>query len=76
MFFLESNNTQGMIFKGKRSGIFHNFTMDIDPVYKYIEKFPCGVQWCMMESKDTVSNSSFKLKKKKAINSDHSTANQ
>ena len=37
--FIECNIAQGMIFKGKRSGIIHNFTMDVDPGYKYIEKF-------------------------------------
>ena len=61
--FLECNIAQqGMIFKGKRSGIFHNFTMDVDPVYKYIEKFRGGVQWYMMESKDIISSICFKLK--------------
>ena len=49
--FLECNIAQGMIFRGKRSGIIHNFTMDVDPGYKYIEKFRGGVQWYMMESK-------------------------
>ena len=34
-----------MIFKGKKSGIFRNFTMEGDPGYKYIEKFRDGVQW-------------------------------
>ena len=43
--FLECNIAQGMIFKGKRSGIIHNFTMDVDPGYKYIEKFHGGDQW-------------------------------
>ena len=52
-----------MIFKGKRSGIIHNFTMDIDPGYKYIEKFHGGVLWHMMESKDIISSICFKLKK-------------
>ena len=37
--FIECNIAQGMIFKGKRSGIIHNFTMDVDPGYKYIDKF-------------------------------------
>ena len=32
-----------MIFKGKKSGIIHNFTMNVDPGYKYIEKFRGGV---------------------------------
>ena len=41
--FLECNIAQCMIFKGKRSGIFHNFTMDVDPGYKYIEKIRGGV---------------------------------
>ena len=60
--FLECNIAQGMIFKGKRSGIIHNFTMDVDPGYKYIEKFRFGVQWYMMESKDIISSICFKLK--------------
>ena len=49
--FFECNVSQGMIFKGKRSGIIHNFTMDVDPGYIYIEKFRGGVQWYMMEPK-------------------------
>ena len=60
--FLECNIAQGMIFKGKRSGIIHNFTMDVDPGYKYIEKFRGGVQWYMMEPKDIISSICFKLK--------------
>ena len=51
--FLESNIAQGMSFKGKRSGVVHNFTMDVDPGYKYIEKFRGGGQWYIVESKDT-----------------------
>ena len=60
--FLECNIAQGMIFRGKISGIIHNFTMDVDPGYKYIEKFRGGVQWYMMESKDIISSICFKLK--------------
>ena len=60
--FLECNIAQGMIFKGKRSGIIHNFTMDVDPGSKYIEKFRGGVQWYMIESKDIISSICFKLK--------------
>ena len=59
---IECNLAQGMIFKGKRSGIIHNFTMDVDPGYKYIEKFRGGVQWYMMEPKDVISSICFKLK--------------
>ena len=61
--FLECNIAQGMIFKGKRSGIIHIFTMNVDPGYKYIEKFRGGVQWYMMASKDIISSICFKLKK-------------
>ena len=51
----------GMIFKGKRSGIFQKFTMDVDPGYKYVGNFRGGVQWFMMESKDINSTISFNL---------------
>ena len=37
--FLVCDIAQGMIYEGKRSGIFHNFTMDNDPGYKSGEKF-------------------------------------
>ena len=60
--FIHTDIARGMIFKGKRSGIIHNFTMDVDPGYKYIEKFRGGVQWYMMESKDIISSISFKLR--------------
>ena len=60
--FIHTDIAQGMIFRGKRSGIIHNFTMDVDPGYKYIEKFRGGVQWYMMESKDIISSICFKLK--------------
>ena len=32
--FLETDLGQGMIFKQKQSGIIHNFTLDVYPVYK------------------------------------------
>ena len=60
--FIETDIAQGMIFKSKRSGIIHNFTMDVDPGYMYIERFRGGVQWYMMESKDVVSSINFRLK--------------
>ena len=37
--------------------------MDVDPGYKYIEKFHGGVLWYMMESKDIISSINFILKK-------------
>ena len=41
--FLECDIAQGMIFRGKRSGIIRNFMMDVDPGYKNIEKTKGGV---------------------------------
>ena len=61
-FFIETDIAKGMIFKGKRTGNIHNFTMDVDPGYKYIEKFRGGLQWYIMESKDIISSICFKLK--------------
>ena len=60
--FIECDIAKGMIFKGKRSGIIHNFTMDVDPGCKNVEKFYGGLQWYMMESKDIISSICFKLK--------------
>ena len=60
--FIERDIAQGMIFKGKRSRIIMNFTMDVSPGYKYIEKFRGGVQCYIMESKDIISSICFKLK--------------
>ena len=51
-----------MIFKGKRSGIIFNFTMDVNPGNKYIHKFRGSAQWYIMESKDIISSICFKLK--------------
>ena len=65
--FIDCNIVQEMIFKEKRSGIVHNFTMDVDPGYKYTENFRDGVQWYMMESKDFFSSICFKLKKESGI---------
>ena len=60
--FLECNISQGMLFRGKRSGIIHNLVMDVSPGYRYFEKFRGGVHWYMMDSKDNISNICFKLK--------------
>ena len=32
--FVETDNTQGIIFKGRRSGRIHNFTKNIGPGYQ------------------------------------------
>ena len=60
--FIHTDIAQGMIFKGKKSRIIHNFTMDVDPGYIYIEKFRGGIQWYMMDIKDFISSVNFKLK--------------
>ena len=60
--FLECDIVQGMIFKGKRSGIIFTFRMDVNPGYKHIEKVRGGVQWYMMDTKDIISSICFKLK--------------
>ena len=49
-----------MIFKGKRSGIIDNFTMDVDPGYKHVKKLRGGIQWYMMDTKDFISSNYFK----------------
>ena len=61
--FIETDIAKGRIFIGKGTGILHSFTMDVDPGYKYIEKFRGGVQWYMMKSKDKFSSICFKFKK-------------
>ena len=60
--FIECDIAQGMIFRGRRSGIIFNFVMDVDPGYRYIHKFHGGVQWYMLETKDFISSNNFKLK--------------
>ena len=61
--FLEYDIAKGMIFKGKGSGIIHNWTMTVDPGYKYTIKFAGGITWYMTQSKDVISSIYFKLKK-------------
>ena len=60
--FPECDIAKGMIFKGKRSRIIHNWTLTVDPGYKYVEKFAGGITWYMVESKDVISSIGFKLK--------------
>ena len=60
--FLGGDIAQSMIFTGKRSGIIYIFTMGVDPGYKNIEKVSGGITWYMMESKDIISSTCFKLK--------------
>ena len=60
--FIECDIARGMIYHGKQSNIIHNWTMTVNPGYKYIEQFFGGVTWYMMESKDIISSICFKLK--------------
>ena len=60
--FLECDVAQGMIFKGRKINIIHNWTMTIDLCYRYVEKFSEGISWYMMQSKDIISSICFKLK--------------
>ena len=60
--FIETGIAQGMIFKGRRSGIIHNFTMNVSPGYKFVEKFRGGVSWFMLHTKDVISSINLKLK--------------
>ena len=48
--FIETNIAQGMIFKQKRTAIIHNFTMTVNPAYKYVERFAGGVAWYMLHT--------------------------
>ena len=73
--FLECDIARGMIFQGRKTNIIHNWTMTVDPGYKYVEKISGGVSWYMMQSKDIISSICFQLKMK-IFNSYHSTANQ
>ena len=59
---IETNIAQGMIFKQKRTGIIHNFTMTVNPGYKYVERFAGGVAWYMLHTNDFISRINFKLK--------------
>ena len=58
----ETKIAHEMLFKGKRSRTIHKFTMNVDPGYKYIEKFRGGFQWYMTDSKDFFSSGGCMLK--------------
>ena len=60
--FIETNIAKGMIFKQKRTAIIHNFTMTVNPGYKYVERFAGGVAWYMLHTNDFISSFNFKLK--------------
>ena len=60
--FIETDIAQGMTFKQKRTGIIHNFTMTVNPGYKYVERFAGGVAWYMLHTIDFISSINFKIK--------------
>ena len=60
--FLECEIAQGMIFKGRKINIIHNWRMTLNPGYLYVEKFSGGISWFMMQSKDIISSVCFNLK--------------
>ena len=60
--FIETNIAQGTIFKQKRTGILHNFTVTVNPGYKYVERFAGGVAWYMLHTNDFISSFNFKIK--------------
>ena len=60
--FIETDKAEGMIFRGRRTGIIFNWQMDVNPGYRYIHKFRGGVQWYMLQNKDIISSISLKLK--------------
>ena len=60
--FIECDIARGMIYRGKQSNIIHNWTMTVDPGYKYVEKIAGGIICYMMESEDINSSICSKLK--------------
>ena len=64
--YLECDIAKGMIYKQKRSGKTHNWTMTVNLGYKYVESFAGGLSY-MTETKDVIQIilSKQKLKKKR-----------
>ena len=60
--FIECDVARGMIYRGRQSNIIHNWTMTVNPGYKYVERFAGEIIWYMMEGKDIISSICFKLK--------------
>ena len=58
---LECDIAEGMIFKSKRSGIILNWTMTVDPGYRYVRKVAGGFTWYLTESKHVISSICLKL---------------
>ena len=52
-----------MILKGERSGVIHNFTMTVNPGYKYVERFEGEISWYVMNSIDVILSFNIRIKK-------------
>ena len=63
--FLECDIAQVRIFKGRKSNMIHNWTMTVDPGYKYVGNLSGAISWYMMQSKAIISSICFKLKNEK-----------
>ena len=48
--FFGTDIAEGNVFKGEGSGMIHDFSLDVGPVYKCTEKFQGGNIWYTMES--------------------------
>ena len=60
--FLDCDIAKGTIYKQKRSGKIHKWTMTVNPSYNYVESFSGGITWYLMQTTDAISSISFKLK--------------
>ena len=60
--FIGTDIAKGMLFKGKRTGIIHNFTMNVNPVSIFVEHFSGGTNWYMKENKEVISSNPSKVK--------------
>ena len=63
--FIETDIAKGLIYKCKKAGILHNWSMKVNPGCKFVERFSGGITWYMMESKDVISSFNFELKNEK-----------
>ena len=62
MNFFECDLDEGKILRQKRSETVHDFTIDVDLGYNYVEKIRRGVHWYMIGSKDFIPGIIFELK--------------
>ena len=63
--FQETEFAQRMIFRGNCGQRNHNFSIDINPSYRYIEQLKGGFQCYFMNTNGFISNINFKLNNEK-----------